>query len=230
MIGVEEWAEIRRLHRAERRSIRAIARELGLARNTVRAAIRSAGPPRYARAGRGSIVDAVEDAIRRELAACPTMPVTVVAERIGWTRGLTVLRERVRELRPVYQPPDPYQPVTSCRGDDARWAYVMFACVPSAQGFLRLWHRDLRPLGYSLPTLDLDLRDAEWREEVGGDFPFPRPVAEDPNGFSYTVVWKLHHDDLAELTPVLLTALRSALATTERAYPLDSSLGTASHR
>src|SRR5262249_22333139 len=36
-------------------------------------------------------------------------------ERIGWTRGLTVLKERVRELRPVFAPPDPasrttYQP------------------------------------------------------------------------------------------------------------------------
>ena len=103
MIQVEEWAEIRRLHRAEGRSIRAIARELGLARNTVRAAVRSGAPPGYERVGRGSIVDAVEDAIRRELQACPTMPTTVVAERIGWTRGLTVLRERVRELRPVYQ-------------------------------------------------------------------------------------------------------------------------------
>jgi len=34
------------------------------------------------------------------------MPATVIAERIGWTRGLTVLRERVAELRPVYLPPD----------------------------------------------------------------------------------------------------------------------------
>jgi len=35
------------------------------------------------------------------------MPATVIAERIGWTRGLTVFKERVRELRPVFAPPDP---------------------------------------------------------------------------------------------------------------------------
>ena len=67
---MEEWAEIRRLHRAEGRSIRAIARELELARNTVRAAVRSVQPPRYKRARRGSIIDAVEDEIRRELQGC----------------------------------------------------------------------------------------------------------------------------------------------------------------
>jgi hypothetical protein len=31
----------------------------------------------------------------------------VIAERIGWTNSITVLRDRVRELRPVYLPPDP---------------------------------------------------------------------------------------------------------------------------
>jgi hypothetical protein len=31
------------------------------------------------------------------------MPATVIAERIGWDRSMTVLKERVR-LRPVYAP------------------------------------------------------------------------------------------------------------------------------
>ena len=35
------------------------------------------------------------------------MPATVIAERIGWQHGLTVLKDRVRELRPYYLPPDP---------------------------------------------------------------------------------------------------------------------------
>jgi hypothetical protein len=54
---VEDWAEIRRLHRAEGVPIKEIVRRLGVARNTVRAALRSDGPPKYERASRGSVAD-----------------------------------------------------------------------------------------------------------------------------------------------------------------------------
>jgi transposase len=87
--------------------IKAIVRTLGISRNTVRAAIASDGPPKYERTPAGSAVDAVEPRIRELLRAYPTMPATVIAERIGWGRGLTVLKDRVRELRPAYLPPDP---------------------------------------------------------------------------------------------------------------------------
>jgi transposase len=104
---VEDWAEIRRLYKAEGLAIKEIARRLGVARNTVRTAIASDVAPKYARKPAGSVVDAVEPRIRALLQATPTMPATVIAERIGWTRGITVLKERVAELRPVYLPPDP---------------------------------------------------------------------------------------------------------------------------
>lgn len=90
---MEDWAEIRRLHRAEGMPIKAIARRLGLGRNTVRRALAAAGPPRYERPARASIVDAVEPQIRTLLAQWPSMPATVIAERIGWTRSLTVLKK-----------------------------------------------------------------------------------------------------------------------------------------
>jgi hypothetical protein len=38
---------------------------------------------------------------------CPAMPATVIGERIGWQRSITVLREKVAELRPSYLPKDP---------------------------------------------------------------------------------------------------------------------------
>jgi transposase len=107
VLSVEDWAEVRRLHRAEGMPIKAIARVLGVSRNTVRAALAADGPPRYSRPAAGSIVDPFEPRIRELLQAYPTMPATVIAERIGWTRGLTVLKERVAELRPAYLPVDP---------------------------------------------------------------------------------------------------------------------------
>jgi transposase len=107
VLRVEDWAEIRRLHRSEGMPIKVIARVVGCSRNTVRAALAADGPPRYVRRPVGSVVDEVEPRIRELLATYPTMPATVIAERIGWSRGLTVLKDRVRELRPVYLPPDP---------------------------------------------------------------------------------------------------------------------------
>jgi transposase len=120
VLTVEDWAEIRRLHRAEGLPIRAIVRTLGVSRNTVRAAIASDGPPRYERKPAGSVVDAVEPRIRELLAACPTMPATVIAERIGWDRGPTILKDRVRELRPAYLPPDPASRTAYAAGEVAQ--------------------------------------------------------------------------------------------------------------
>lgn len=112
---MEDWAEIRRLYRAEGMAIRAIARRLGISKNTVKKALASHEPPRYVRAATGSIVDAVEPQIRALLAEFPEMPSTVIMERVGWQRGKTVFFERVQALRPLFKPVDPasrteYQP------------------------------------------------------------------------------------------------------------------------
>ena len=106
-MSVEDWAEIRRLHRSEGMPIKAIARVMGVGRNTVRRALAAKGPPKYQRVPRGSKVDAVESQIRELLRAYPRMPATVIAERVGWGHGITILKDRVRELRPLYLPPDP---------------------------------------------------------------------------------------------------------------------------
>src|SRR4051812_42466051 len=120
LLAVEDWAEIRRLHRAEGLPIKLIARTLGVSRNTVRAALASEGPPKYVRKPAGSAVDGFEDAIREQLKAVPTMPATVIAERVGWTRGITVFKERVAELRPAYLPPDPAGRTTYLAGEIAQ--------------------------------------------------------------------------------------------------------------
>ena len=69
VIDVEDWAEIRRLYRAEKQPIKEIVRQLGVSRNTVRGAIRSDAPPEFHREPRPSAVDPFEGEIRRLLAA-----------------------------------------------------------------------------------------------------------------------------------------------------------------
>lgn len=107
MIAIEDWAEIRRLHRADGVPIKEIARRLGVARNTVRAALASDRPPRYERPSRGVVVEAYEPRIRSLLAEYPRMPATVIAERIGWPYTMNPLRVRLREIRPEYVGIDP---------------------------------------------------------------------------------------------------------------------------
>jgi transposase len=120
VLSVEDWAEIRRLHRAEGMPIKVIARVLGVSRNTVRAAIAGDGPPKYVRKPAGSIVDAVEPRVRELLRAYPAMPATVIAERIGWERSIRVLSGRVAELRPAYLPPDPASRTSYVAGEIAQ--------------------------------------------------------------------------------------------------------------
>lgn len=76
MISIEDWAEIRRLHRAEGIPIMEISRRLGVARNAVRAALASDRPPQYVRRPRGSVVEVYEVRIRGLLAEYPRMPAT----------------------------------------------------------------------------------------------------------------------------------------------------------
>jgi len=159
VLSVEDWAEIRRLHRSEGLPIKAIARVLGVSRNTVRAALSSAAPPRYVRKPGGSIVDEVEPQVRELLRAYPRMPATVIAERIGWTRSIRVLSGRVAELRPVYLPPDPASRTSYAAGEIAQ---------------CDLWFPDLTlPVGFGqtrkptqLPVLTMVTGYSRWLSAV----------------------------------------------------------------
>ena len=166
MLSVEDWAEIRRLHRAEGLPIKAIVRVLGISRNTVRAAIASDAPPKYERTPAGSIVDEVEPRIRELLQSYPRMPATVIAERVGWERGLTVFKERVAELRPVYLPPDPAGRTTYVAGEIAQ-CDLWFPPIELPVGFGQVRRPALLPVltmitGYSrwLSALLLPTRSA----------------------------------------------------------------------
>jgi transposase len=155
VLSVEDWAEIRRLHRSEGLPIKAIVRVMGVSRNTVRAALVSEVPPKYQRPRKGSIVDAVEPRIRELLAVYPMMPATVIAERIGWTRSIRVLSSRVAELRPVYLPPDPVSRTSYVAGEIAQ-CDLWFPPIQLPVGFGQL----RKPT--QLPVLTMVLGYSRW--------------------------------------------------------------------
>src|ERR671918_1749471 len=70
VLCVQEWAEIRAMRAVEGLSIEEIARRTGHSRNTIRAALRSAAPPRYGpRTARPSKLDPFKDQIHELLRA-----------------------------------------------------------------------------------------------------------------------------------------------------------------
>jgi transposase len=107
VVGVEQWAEIRRLHFVKGLSQREIRRRTGLHRDTIRRAINSREPPVYRRAPAGSKLDPFKDEICRLLRDDPTLPgvrVRELLEPLGCTASKTVVDDYLREVRPVFAP------------------------------------------------------------------------------------------------------------------------------
>ena len=105
MVGVEQWAEIRRLYAVERLSIREISRQTGLHRKTVRRALAAAEPPKYARAVTGSKLDPFREWICEQLQADPRIQsqrLREMAGELGYEGGKSIFDEYVREVRPRF--------------------------------------------------------------------------------------------------------------------------------
>jgi transposase len=107
MIPVEAWTTIRYLH-AQGKPVRAIAKELGLARNTVRAALRREQPPRDTRPKRPNPqLTPFADAIR-QMALEQQFIGTRIARELrarGYAGGMTALYRYLRALRAAAAPP-----------------------------------------------------------------------------------------------------------------------------
>jgi transposase len=102
--GSGRVAEVLRLGLVEGVAVRAIAKRLGMSRKTVRKILgRHRAPPKPAAEPRGSILDPYDSAIRTVLDDAPEMLAPAVLERLrplGYTGGVTILRDRLRRLRP----------------------------------------------------------------------------------------------------------------------------------
>ena len=106
MIGVEQWAEIRRLYFVEKRSKRAIHRLTGVHRDTITRAVISDAPPRYERASAGSKLDPFKEWICEQLRADPSIQslrLREMASEFGYEGGKSIFDDYVREVRPRFR-------------------------------------------------------------------------------------------------------------------------------
>jgi transposase len=150
VLKVEDWAEIRRLHRAEGVPIKEISRRLGVARNTVRAALASDRPPKYQRASRGSVADAYEPRVRALLVEWPRMPGPVIARRIGWPYSEGPLKKLLTRIRPEYVGIDPVDRVSYEPGQLAQCdLWFPAPTIPVAAGQARILPVLVIVLGFS---------------------------------------------------------------------------------
>ena len=113
MIGVEQWAEIRRLVLVEKVSQRETARRLGIARDTVLRAVMSPVPPAYSpRPEVSSKLDPFKDWICEQLDDEPSVPsqrLREMAVEIGYDGGRSIFDAFVREQRPRFAPKRTFQ-------------------------------------------------------------------------------------------------------------------------
>jgi transposase len=99
----EQKEDILRLHFVEHLPTRQIAARLGMARRTVRNVIAGRQPAPAARQPRVTQLAAYERFLKQELERVPSMNAPAMLERLrarGYTGGISVLRDRMRVLRP----------------------------------------------------------------------------------------------------------------------------------
>jgi transposase len=109
LLGVEQWAEIRRMKHVEGLSQREIHRRTGIHRDTIRRALASPEPPSYGpRPPRASKLDPFLGTIEELLADEPTLSgvrIREELEKLGYRGGKTIVDDLLRELRPRFLPP-----------------------------------------------------------------------------------------------------------------------------
>lgn len=120
MYSVHDWAEVQRLHHREGHSKTAIARRLGMSRNTVDRLLSLDDPPRYERSGKGSLLDPYKPAIAEMLEADAEVPATVIRQHLqgrGYTGGITILKDYLQVERARYRARRSFQRTSYLAGE-----------------------------------------------------------------------------------------------------------------
>lgn len=120
MVGVEQWAAARRMHRVKGLSGREISRQAGLHRDTVARLLPAPEPPRYSRAPVGSKLDPLKEWICEQLAADPRIQSQrsrEMATQLGYRGGKSIFEDFVREVRPRFVRPRTFQRTICRRGE-----------------------------------------------------------------------------------------------------------------
>ena len=153
MLDVERWAELRREHFVRGVSINELVRRTGLARNTVRSALRSDRPPVYGRSPKASKLDPFKDEIHELLKDEPRLPGVVVRERIeplGFVGGKTIVDDYLREVRPLFVKQRTHQRTVYRPGEICQWdLWETSSPVPVGHGQVRRAWVVVACLGYS---------------------------------------------------------------------------------
>lgn len=105
MYRVHDWAEVHRLFHREGWTKTKIAGKLEMSRNTVARLLELVEPPQYERAPQGSKLDPHKGSILEMLKEEADAPATVIIERLrrdGYDGGITILKEYLREVRPLF--------------------------------------------------------------------------------------------------------------------------------
>ena len=152
MLDVECWAELRREHFVRGVPIKELVRRTGLARNTIRVALRSDQPPVFAVPERPSKVELFKDEIHRLLSEDPKLPLVRIRELLvplGFDGGKTILDDYLREVGPIFLRPQPHQRTVYRPGEVCQWDLWDPSPVPVGHGQDRRAWVVLACLGYS---------------------------------------------------------------------------------
>jgi transposase len=120
MYQVQDWAEVQRLFYREDWAKARIADRLGMSRNTVTRLLELAEPPSYERTSRSSKLDPYRGSIVKMLDVDPKVPATVIIEylrRDGYVGGVTILKDYLVEVRPLFLGARSYQRTSYLPGE-----------------------------------------------------------------------------------------------------------------